>query len=118
MVLSWDPEAVAAFLGVPAVFRDNSTYLFEFHTSGGSATLEVLPYLGEVRLAIRNGQTTWATWILDCAAIRFIDEIPEEGGPGLAFEPLRPAGTKLTHWVCLGRGKDGIEVDTIFQGDF
>jgi hypothetical protein len=116
MVLSWDSEAVAKFLGVPAVFRDNSSFLFEFHTSGGSATLEVFPYIGEVRLDIRNGQAAWATWNLDCAEILFNDEISEEGGPCLVFNPYRAAGAEQTHWVVLGLVEGVVEVLTVFRG--
>lgn len=116
-MLKWDPQAVASFLQCQAEFQDNSSYLFTFLMLGGVATLRVFPDNGEVALDVSTAsQPEAATWRLECSAISFNDEIPEEGGPCLVFAPASRAtpGKPLDHWVVLARRDNAFQILTVF----
>lgn len=117
-MLNWDLEAVAFFLGVRPKHEDNSSYSFSFPLLGGVASLRIFPYVNRVDLIVEiAGLAHAARWSLDCDEIIFNDEIPEEGGPCIVFNPssMNASKKQLTHWIVIGREGDQFQILTVFR---
>jgi hypothetical protein len=114
--LIWDPERISSVLGCAPTFEDNSSYIFRFTTLGGEAQLTVLPYNGEVSLRIGEPPRDWLSWRLDCAEIRFNDEVDEEGGTSLVFIP-KHSELPSSHWMIIYRENGDIQIDTFFRAN-
>jgi hypothetical protein len=118
-MLIWDIQAVSEVLETQPAFEDNSSYRFCFSLLGHSATLNVFPYSGDVRLAIARTRDCEAEilWQLNCSEITYNDDPIEEGGGSLVFKPsCQPsAATVPSHWVVMSRGSTGLQVLTVFR---
>src|SRR6185437_12291604 len=103
-MVHWDRECVSDFLDAQAVFEDNSSYTFTFKMLGASAVLRVFPFSGDVQLHVGDSKEPMASWHLNCSAITFNDDEPDEGGPSMAFIPVIQNGnSRTTHWTVLGK---------------
>ena len=118
-MLNWDLDTVRDFLGVRAVFEDNSSYTFSFLMFGRESHLQVFPEWNEVVLTIGNLEQERAVWRLSCSEISHDDEPPEEGGDCLVFKPILDGNTSMsmTHWIVLGRNASGFQIMTVFRSE-
>jgi hypothetical protein len=125
IVISWDPKQVAHFLRSKPTVEDSQfsgpQFTFEFSVADLLARLVVYPrdYDVWLRLFPHGSDQAIVTWRATCDRIVFNDEIPEEGGPCLAFQarlsddiaahPRHPL-----HWLVIGQKGNGFAVGSFF----
>jgi len=125
IVITWSQKEIAEFLRLtPSVEQTSfagTQFTFEFPAGDLTARLVVYPHRYDVwvRLFSEGSEQEIAEWRLECDRIVFNDEIPEEGGPCLAFQARLPddmAGRPRhpLHWLLISQRGDGFRVASYF----
>ena len=117
-MLIWDLNAVAKFLRADVKHEDNSSYTLRFQLWRSEAVLKVFPYTGEVDLRVfHNPDSSEASvaWSMDCSAIEYQCDEPDEGGEGIAFLSQSNSGSRASHYLTISRNGDQFELFTVFH---